>query len=80
MALRPSRPQRAEVLVCNPRKNKLLKSCNKSDQIDARKLAELLRIHFLSPVYHGETSAPEVQHRVRNYTALTDDTTLVMSR
>jgi len=36
-------PHVAEVLVCNPRKNALLKSGNKSDQIDARKLAELLR-------------------------------------
>src|SRR5260370_37924782 len=35
--------QVAEVLVCNPRKNALLKSGNKSDQIDARKLADLLR-------------------------------------
>jgi len=33
----------AQVVVCNPRKNALLKSGNKSDQIDARKLAELLR-------------------------------------
>jgi transposase len=32
-----------QVVVCNPRKNALLKSGNKSDQIDARKLAELLR-------------------------------------
>ena len=29
------RPQVSEVLVCNPRKNSLLKSGNKSDQIDA---------------------------------------------
>ena len=33
----------ARVLVCNPRRNALLKSGNKSDRIDARKLAELLR-------------------------------------
>lgn len=70
----------AEVVVCDPRKNKLLKSGNKSDQIDAHKLAELLRIHSLSPVYHGETSALELQHRVRSYTALTEDTTRVMGR
>jgi hypothetical protein len=30
-------------VVCNPRKNALLKDGNKSDRIDARKLAELLR-------------------------------------
>jgi hypothetical protein len=33
-----------EVLVCNPRKNALLKEGSKGDQIDARKLAELLRL------------------------------------
>jgi len=33
-------------------KNKLLKSGNKGDLIDARKLAELLRNNSLSPVYH----------------------------
>ncbi len=35
--------QVAKLVVCNPRKNALLKSGNKSDAIDARKLAELLR-------------------------------------
>jgi hypothetical protein len=32
-----------EVLVCNPRRNALLKEGSKSDKVDARKLAELLR-------------------------------------
>src|SRR5260221_3916113 len=36
-------PHVTEVLVCNPRKNALLKVGNKSDRIDARKLADLLR-------------------------------------
>jgi hypothetical protein len=35
--------------VCNLRQNALLKAGNKSDQIDARKLAELLRTDLLSP-------------------------------
>lgn len=68
------------VLVCDPRKNKLLKSGNKGDLIDARKLAELLRNGALSPVYHGELSALEVQRRTRSYTMLTEDTTRIMSR
>src|ERR1700674_4454001 len=34
------KPQGTEVLVCDPRKNALLKTGNKSDRIDARKLAE----------------------------------------
>jgi len=70
----------ARVLVCDPRKNKLLKSGNKGDLIDARKLAELLRNDALSPVYHGALSALEVQHRTRSYTLLTEDTTRVMNR
>src|ERR1700692_3371415 len=48
------RPHVNEVLVCDPRKNALLKAGNKSDQIDARKLAELLYLNKLNPVYHGE--------------------------
>ncbi|HVO81392.1 MAG TPA: transposase [Terriglobales bacterium] len=68
------------VVVCNPRKNVLLKSGSKSDQIDARKLAELLRGDLLSPVYHGESSTRALQQLVRSYTALTEDTTRVMAR
>jgi transposase len=37
------KPHASEVVVCNPRKNALLKDGSKSDRIDARKLAELLR-------------------------------------
>src|SRR5271169_2412954 len=47
------KPHVAHVLVCDPRKNALLKDGSKSDRIDARKLAELLRSNLLSPIYHG---------------------------
>jgi transposase len=69
-----------KLVVCNPRKNALLKSSSKSDAIDARKLAELLRAGMLSAVYHGETSALEVQQIARSYSQLTEDTTRVMAR
>src|SRR5689334_9263440 len=46
----------ARVVVCDPRQNALLKAGNKSDRIDARKLAELLPAELLSPVYYGEYS------------------------
>src|SRR6202165_17979 len=36
------KPHVTEVVVCDPRKNALLKDGNKSDKIDARKLADLL--------------------------------------
>jgi len=42
------KPHVTKVVVCNPRKNALLKSGNKNDRIDARKLAELLRAGLLS--------------------------------
>jgi transposase len=74
------RPHVAEVLVCNPRKNALLKSGNKSDPIDARKLAELLRGGLLSPVYHGQSSTLTVKELGRTYSTLTEDTVRVMSR
>jgi transposase len=48
------KPHVARLVVCNPRRNALLKVGNKSDRIDARKLAELLRGNQLQPVYHGE--------------------------
>jgi len=43
------KPHVTEVLVCNPRKIPLHKQGNKSDKIDARKLAERLRLHDLKP-------------------------------
>ena len=70
----------AQVVVCNPRRNALLKAGSKSDRIDARKLAELLRAGLLSPVYHGETSVRGLQQLVRSYQSLTEDTTRVMTR
>ena len=48
------KPHVSRLVVCDPRKNALLKVGNKSDRIDARKLAELLRVNQLHPVYHGE--------------------------
>ena len=47
-------PHVTRVLVCDPRKNALLKAGNKSDRIDARKLSDLLYLNKLSAVYHGE--------------------------
>src|SRR5216684_915952 len=70
----------AKLVVCNPRKNALLKVGNKSDQIDAWKLAELLRSGMLSAVYHGENSTRTLHELGRSYMALTEDTTRIMSR
>src|SRR6185312_7157363 len=41
-------PHVDRLVVCDPRKAALLKEGNKSDRIDARKLAEMLRTHQLN--------------------------------
>src|SRR3989454_7786941 len=61
------KPQVTKVLVCDPRKNALLKVGNKSDRIDARKLAELLRSNLLRPVYHGEHGVQTLKELSRSY-------------
>jgi transposase len=48
------KPHVTKLVVCDPRKNSSMKEGNKSDKIDARRLAELLRLNHLNPVYHGE--------------------------
>ena len=70
----------AQLVVCNPRKNALLKSGSKSDAIDARKLAELLRCDQLHPVYHGEHGVRTLKELGRSYLTITQDVTRVMNR
>ncbi len=44
-----------ELIICDPRRNKLIDSDgDKDDKIDATKLACLLRGNFLRPVYHSD--------------------------
>src|SRR5580700_11241226 len=74
------KPRVSEVVVCNPRKNALLKAGSKSDRIDARKLAELLRGNHLKPVYHGETGVRMLRELARSYLTLMEDQIRVMNR
>src|SRR5207248_6906238 len=74
------KPHVAKVVVCNPRKNALLKDGNKSDRIDARKLAELLRLDNLKAVYHGETGVRMLRELARSYLTIVKDLTRVMNR
>ena len=71
---------RVSLVVCNPRKNALLKHGNKSDKIDARKLANLLRLNDLEPVYHGETGVRMLRELARSYLTIVKDVSRVMSR
>ena len=65
------KPHVTEVVVCNPRKNALLKDGSKGDKIDARKLAELLRLNNLKPVYHGENGIRTLKELARSYLTIT---------
>lgn len=53
------------VVVCNPKHNRKLMDGSKNDRIDARKLAELLRIGAVKAVYHGEHGTRTLKHLMR---------------
>ena len=73
------KPHVTKVVVCNPRKTALLKDGSKSDRIDARKLAELLRNGALS-VYHGENGLRTLKELSRSYLTISKDLGRVMNR
>jgi hypothetical protein len=52
----------------------------KSDKIDARKLAELLRAGMLKPVYHGQRSSHRLKELSHCYLTLVHDGTRVINR
>ncbi len=74
------KPHVSRLVVCDPRKNALLKDGNKSDRVDARKLAELLRTHQVKPVYHGKHGTRALKELGRSYLTITKDVTRVMNR
>lgn len=74
------KPRVANLVVCNPRKIALLKDGNKSDRIDARKLAESLRTNQLKPVYHGENGVRMLRELSRSYLTIVKDLSRVMNR
>src|SRR5271163_4470372 len=74
------KPHVTKLVVCDPRKNASMKEGNKSDKIDARRLAELLRLNHLSPVYHGEHGLRSLKELVRSYLTITKDLGRVMTR
>jgi transposase len=74
------KPHVTELVVCNPRRNALLKEGSKSDRIDAKKLAELLRNGSLSAVYHGENGLRMLKELSRSYLTISKDLGRVMNR
>jgi transposase len=73
------KPRVHQVVVCNPRRNALLKEGSKNDKMDARKLAELLRAGMLRSVYHGENGLRTLRELARSYQTIGKDLTRVIS-
>lgn len=73
-----TRPLVAELLVCNAKHAS--SSGNKSDRLDALKLAQYLRAGLLQPVYHGSATTQTLKQLAHNYDAITSDTNRVMNR
>jgi hypothetical protein len=74
------KPQVSRLVVCDARKNALLRDGNQNDRVDARNLAELLRTHQVKPVYHEEHGIRTLKELGRSYSTLTQDSTRVMNR
>jgi transposase len=74
------KPHVSRLVVCDPRKNALLKDGNKNDRVDARKLAELLRTNQVKPVYHEKHGTRALKELGRSYLTVTKDMTRVMNR
>jgi len=74
------KPQVHEILVCNPRRNALLKEGSKNDRVDACKLSELLHAGMLRPVYHGENGLRTLRELGRSYQTISKDLNRVMNR
>jgi hypothetical protein len=74
------KPHVTELIVCNPRRNALLKEGSKSDRIDARKLAALLRSNIVRSVYHGEHGVRTLKELARSYLTISKDLMRVKTR
>jgi transposase len=73
-------PHVNKVVVCDPRRNALLREGNQNDRVDARKLAELLHNNQLRSVYHGDHGLRTLKELVRSYLTITQDLSRVMTR
>lgn len=68
------------VLVCNPKHNKRRMGRQRNDRVDAKQLAELLRLNALKGVYHGEHGTRTLKPLVRSYECFVTDLTRVKNR
>jgi transposase len=70
----------AELVVCDPKRNKLLRAGSKGDKKDARELAELIRTGRVRSVYHGHEKTQKLKELVRAYQMFSVDTKRTMLR
>lgn len=68
-----------EMLVCNPVANRDYKRA-KTDKLDARRLANLLRGGFLVPVYHDGSEREQFRVLMSGYQALVDEAVRLKNR
>lgn len=68
-----------EVVVCDPVENRQYKGA-KTDRLDAKRLAELLRGNFLSPVYHDGSKQERLRVLMSGYQALINEGTRFKNR
>lgn len=65
-------PEVDELVICNPVANKEYKKA-KTDKLDARKLAKLLRGGFLSPVFHDGSEREKFRNLMSSYQDIVDE-------
>lgn len=68
-----------ETLVCNPVANRDYKRA-KTDKLDARRLANLLRGDFLTPVYHDGSEREQFRGLMSGYQALVEEAVRLKNR
>lgn len=68
-----------ELIVCNPVANREYKK-KKTDKLDARKLAKLLRGNFLTPVFHDGSKRERFRGLMSGYQDLVNDTVRFKNR
>jgi transposase len=74
------KPHVSRLVVCDPRKNALMRDGNQNDRADAHKLAELLRTNQVHAVYHEKHGIRALRELGRSYLSITQDRTRVMNR
>ena len=74
------KPYVAHLIVCNANKISRPVGQNKSDDRDAFNLANLLRLHQLTAVYHGQHSLRTLQELAHSYQFLVSDCTRIKNR